>query len=97
MVTVDSVGLKISEKKLGTLVTIQVADISSIDVRPAAITPKIALIATKVPSIWIGVTHDGAEATIALTPLISATGVATAEQAQAFATELAAKLGALRK
>jgi len=96
VVTVDEVGLKISEKKLGTILTIPVADISSIEARSASIKPTIALVAAIVPSVWVGVKRDGVEASITLTPLVSSTFKATPAQAEAYAAELAAKLGALR-
>lgn len=96
VVIVDADGLKITEKKLGTILAIPVADISSIEARSASIKPTIALIATSVPSVWVGVKRGGVEASINLTPLVSAVAKATPAQAEAYAAELTAKLGALR-
>ena len=96
VVTVDSIGLKISDKKLGTLVILPVADIVSMETRPAAIKPKIALVASRIPSVWIGARRGDVEVSIALTPLVWSSTGATAADAEAFATQLSSRLGALR-
>ena len=96
VVTVGSVGLTISDKKLGTLLTIPVADISGIESKPATIRPKGTILPRVFPAIWVSAKRGTAEASIALAPIVGAYTKVSPARAQAIATELAAKLGKLR-
>ena len=93
VVLADSTGLTISDEKNGTFLTIPAADIVSIEARMATIKPRGVIIPRRFPAALVKVRRSGAEAEIALVPIVGTYNKVTPVEAATFAAELSSRVG----
>jgi len=93
VVLADSTGLTISDEKNGTFLTIPAADIVSIEARTATIKPRGVIIPRRFPAALVKVRRSGAEAEIALVPIVGTYNKVTLVEAATFAAELSSHVG----
>ena len=93
VVLANSTGLTISDKKNGTFLTIPAADIVSIEARTATIKPRGLILPREFPAALVTVRRSGAEAEIALVPIVGTYNKVTPAEAATFAAELSSHVG----
>lgn len=96
VVTADAQALVIADKKNGQIVSIPSADVTRVEARPASIKPKGTVRTLSYPSVWVTVAREGTELVVPLTPLVGTYDKVSEKDAEAIATELAARLGVVR-
>lgn len=92
VVTVDATGVTISDKRLGELASIPVADIARIDSRATTIKPHGLLYSRTFQAVFITARRGAETVEIGLPPVAGAYDSVTAAQAQAIAAEVARRI-----
>jgi hypothetical protein len=93
VITADDTALTIADKKLGQIVSIPAANISSIEAQIAGMKPKGTFITRKYHSLWVTVTSNGQHVAVPFTPLTGAYDQLPESTVAALANELRQRLG----
>ncbi len=93
VITASETALTIADKKIGQIVSIPAADITSVQAGVASINPKGTLKTLNYPSLWVTVTRDGAELIVPLTPLTGMYDKLSENDVESLAGALRTRLG----